>query len=103
MTEVCVNSREEKLNVWTVKITFKKNGEQFIWNSHENRLQGLGLEVYERDMINYFGIGEDGRIGFGFDMNRTSNRCCNKSVYGAIGTCYFLCPCCCSRGTTIAE
>ena len=44
-------------------------------------LEPLGKEVFERDMINYFGIGDDGRIGLGFDMNRTNNRYCNKAVY----------------------
>jgi len=38
MTEICINSREEKLNVWTVKITFKKNGDTLVWNSNTRRL-----------------------------------------------------------------
>lgn len=32
-------------------------------------------------MINYFSIGVDARIGFGFDKNRTPYQCCNKFVY----------------------
>jgi hypothetical protein len=103
MTEICINSREERLNVWTVKVTYKKGGDTLLWNSRTRRLEPVGKEVFERDMINYFGIGEDGRIGLGFDMNRTTNRWCNKAVYGGIGTCYWLCPCCCSRGLTINE
>ena len=103
MTEICINSREEKLNVWTVRTTFKQGGDTLVWNAGANRLQPLKMEVFERDMINYFGIGEDGRIGMGFEMNRTSSRCCNKAVYGLIGGCYFFCPCCCSRGLTITE
>ena len=77
MTEICINSREERLNVWTVKVNYKKGGDTFLWNSRTRRLEPVGKEVFERGMINYFGIGEDGRIGLGFDMNRTSNRCCN--------------------------
>ena len=30
---------------------------------------------------NYFSVGVDGRIGMGFDRNRTSSACCNKTVY----------------------
>lgn len=74
-----------------------------MWNSKTRRQEGLGKDVYERDMINYFGLGEDGRVGYGFEMHRTNNRCCNRTVYGVLGTCYFLCPCCCQRGTTVAQ
>ena len=37
--------------------------------------------MYEKQMINYFSIGVDARIGYGFDKNRTTNQCCNKCVY----------------------
>lgn len=41
MTDICLNSREEKLNVWTVKVTFKTGGDTLIWNSSTRRLEPL--------------------------------------------------------------
>ncbi len=101
MREICENSREEKLNVWSVKVTFKpRGGDTFEVDSRTRNLVGKGHEFFERDMINYFGLGEDGRIGVGFERMRTSNRCCNKAVYGLIGFCFFV-GCC--RGRTVGE
>lgn len=54
-------------------------------------------------MINYWGMGEDARIGVGkllillkvtgFEKNRTKTRCCNKVVYCCIGFCNMVCKC----------
>ena len=52
-------------------------------------------------MTNYFGIGEDGRIGLGFELHRTTNRYCNKAVYFLVGCCNFFCPW--TRGLTISD
>ena len=41
MTEVCINSREEKLNVWSVKVTFKEGGDTLIWNAKTRRLEPM--------------------------------------------------------------
>ncbi|CAK61805.1 unnamed protein product (macronuclear) [Paramecium tetraurelia] len=48
--------------------------------ANEMKLQ-LNDQRYYKQMINYFSIGVDARIGFGFDKYRTSNQCCNKCVY----------------------
>lgn len=47
-------------------------------------------------MINYFGIGMDGEISLAFEKKRTSNRFCNKVVYGWEGAKKILCCCCTS-------
>ena len=101
MREICENSREEKINVWTVKVTFKaRGGDTFEVDSRTRNLVGKGHEYFERDMINYCGLGEDGRVGVAFERYRTNSRCCNLSVYGVIGACFFL-GCC--RGDTVAQ
>ena len=59
---------------------------------------------FERYMINYFSMGEDARIGTGFEKKRTKNRCCNNLNYGLIGLCNFICgACCCQRPPLISE
>jgi diacylglycerol kinase (ATP) len=61
-------------------------------------------EVYERYMINYFSMGEDARVGTGFEKKRTKNRCCNNVNYAFIGLCNFFCGvCCCQRPPLISE
>jgi hypothetical protein len=37
MTEICINSREERLNVWSIKVIYKKGGETIVWNSNTRR------------------------------------------------------------------
>ncbi len=46
-------------------------------------------------MINYISMGEDARVGIGFDKKRTNTRCCNNVVYGLIGL--YNTVCCCRR------
>lgn len=41
----------------------------------------LKQNTFHKKMANYFSIGVDARIGFGFDKLRTTSRCCNKCVY----------------------
>lgn len=68
LREICENSREEMLNVWSVKVTYKqKGGDTFLVDTKTKNIVRMGNEYFERDMINYCGLGEDGRVGFGFD------------------------------------
>ena len=39
------------------------------------------LNVFKKSFINYLSLGYDARVGFGFDKNRSSNRCWNKCIY----------------------
>ena len=52
-------------------------------------------------MINYMGMGEDGRIGFNVEKYRTKNRMCTKTLYCLFGAFFFLCPC--TRGPTVSQ
>ena len=53
--------------------------------------------MYKKLMVNYFSVGVDSHIGFGFDKNRTHNVCCNKCVYACEG----IKKCCCHRSKSI--
>ncbi len=39
----------------------------------------------KKHFCNYFSIGVDGKIGFSFDMHRTSTRMGNLAMYGVLG------------------
>jgi hypothetical protein len=39
------------------------------------------MSQYRRSFINYFSLGYDARIGFGFDKKRSGKRCLNKCIY----------------------
>lgn len=40
---------------------------------------------FSRSFCNYFSIGIDGKIGYAFDMHRTTSRWRNLLVYGTMG------------------
>ena len=102
VSEICENTREEKLNIWSIKTSFKeRGGNVYEVNSRTKQLEAKNEQYFERDMTNYFGIGEDGRIGLGFELHRTTNRYCNKAVYFLVGCCNFFCPW--TRGLTISD
>ncbi len=35
--------------------------------------------------VNYFSFGLDGKVGYSFDMHRTTTRIGNLAIYGALG------------------
>lgn len=45
----------------------------------------LKTDTYKRSFVNYFSFGIDGKIGYSFDMHRTSSRIGNLAMYGVIG------------------
>lgn len=65
--ELCLNTQVKDVNVWNVKVNFRDGGDLYAVDSYSRDLEPQNLEVYERDMINYFGLGEDGRIGVAFE------------------------------------
>ncbi|CAK65676.1 unnamed protein product (macronuclear) [Paramecium tetraurelia] len=76
---------ESYFDVWDVDIRLQQGGYISEIKRNENGVGEMKLQLkdqrYYKQMINYFSIGVDARIGFGFDKNRTSNQCCNKCVY----------------------
>lgn len=45
----------------------------------------LETKTIKKHFCNYFSIGVDGKIGFSFDMHRTSTRMGNLAMYGVMG------------------
>lgn len=39
------------------------------------------ISSYKRSFINYFSLGYDARVGFGFEKKRSNSRTCNKCIY----------------------
>eukprot|EP00347_Sterkiella_histriomuscorum_P014386 403361066 len=91
--EICQNTQERYINVWTIIIKFKQGGESYEIDPATKNYAIKNETFFERYMINYFGLGEDGRIGAGFEKKRTSKRCCNKLVYGCVGLWNMICKC----------
>lgn len=102
--EICLNAEEKFLNVWTVVVTYKKGGCMMEIDGNTKQYFPRSETVFERYMINYFSMGEDARVGTGFEKKRTKNRCCNNVIYGILGLCNFFCgACCCRRPPLITE
>lgn len=89
---ICEHSQVRDFNVWNVEAKFKPDGAIYDFNSKTQQVEAREKPEYERDMINYFGIGEDGRIGFAVEKRRTANRYLNKFLYFFYGVEFFCCP-----------
>jgi len=102
--EICLNAEEKQLNVWTVEVKYRKGGATMEIDSRTKEYVPREETVWSRYMINYFSMGEDARVGTGFEKKRTKYRCCNNVVYGLLGVCNFFCAnCCCRRPPLITE
>ena len=53
-----------------------------------------GTYTYTAFMALYFSLGEDAKIGFDFEANRTASRCGNFCRYACSGMKRFFCGCC---------
>jgi diacylglycerol kinase (ATP) len=62
-TEICLNSFEKKINVWTVIVKFREGGDTYEVDPRSKDYVPKNETFFERYMINYWGMGEDGRIG----------------------------------------
>lgn len=89
---ICEKSEVKDFNVWNVQARFKPEGAIYDFNSKTQAVEAREKAEYERDMINYFGVGEDGRIGFAVEKRRTANRYLNKFLYFIYGVEFLCCP-----------
>jgi diacylglycerol kinase (ATP) len=102
--EICLNAEEKNLNVWTVLVKFKFGGALMEIDPSTRTYFERKETFFERYMINYFSMGEDARVGTGFEKKRTNNRFCNNLNYSLIGLCNFICGvCCCRRPPLITD
>ena len=69
ISEICLNSFEDHINVWDVLVTFKKGGDTYSVDSSTKKYKAHNETFYQRYMINYCGVGDDAKIGFGNNFN----------------------------------
>ena len=81
MNEICLNSEVVDLNVWVVAVSYREGGGTYQVDPNTRKYEPKTEPLYQRFMINYFGLGIDAKIGAGFEKRRTNVRCCNKVVY----------------------
>lgn len=93
MNEICLNSQEQPINIWRVQVNYRNDGATLTTNSRTRELDE-DTQVFDRLMINYFGLGEDGRLGLEFEKRRTGNRHCNDCCYFWVGFKAFMCYFC---------
>lgn len=60
-----MNTSEKKINVWTIVVRFKERGDTFEVDSRTKDYSPKNETFFERYMVNYWGLGEDARIGIG--------------------------------------
>lgn len=99
--EICLNTKEQNFNVWSVLVKFRSGGAAFEVDAKTRKFKEKHETIFERYMINYSGLGEDGRVGVEFEMKRTGNKCCNDLIYGYIGVKNMIC--CCFRPAIISN
>ena len=79
-----IDAQVSSFDIWKVVVKVKEGGS--IKKIKDGRKVPVtdSLE-FSKLCCNYFSVGVDGRIGLGFDRNRTKSACCNKTVYACEG------------------
>ena len=103
--EICCNSNSQQVNIWDVHFVIRNDGD--IQSIRDNRATSIldksrkaqknsekGTYTYTAFMALYFSIGDDAKIGFDFEANRTASRCANKCRYVCSTIKYWFCGCC---------
>ena len=112
-------SKITKIDIWEITINFNENssllvstskGEKIIYssgninnninNNNNNIIIINNNKVFTKNFINYMSIGYDAVCGAEFEMKRSSNRTCNRIIYGYEGVKRYLC---CKKNHTINE
>ena len=65
ITEICWHSSEKRINIWSLMVTFKEGGGTYEVNPATKSYELKSEPFFERYMINYWGMGEDARVGVG--------------------------------------
>jgi diacylglycerol kinase (ATP) len=70
----------EKFDLWSIRIKVSSDGGN-IWRIKDKKKTSIESLALVKPMINYFSIGAESRVGFGFDKHRTKSQALNKAVY----------------------
>jgi len=109
-------SKITKIDIWEISINFNENssllvctskGEKLIYSSGNNNINDNNHiiitnnnKLFRKNFINYMSIGYDAVCGAEFEMKRSSNRNCNRIIYGYEAVKRYLC---CKKNLTINE
>lgn len=73
------------IDIWEVKLNLDENDGMIISHGSDKKAlvdkEGNKILSFRKSFINYFSLGYDARVGFGFEKSRSSSRCCNKLIY----------------------
>ncbi len=85
----------DKLNIWDVTVTMDEMTRVGAGGRDESMKQSQGDKTFKYQMCNYYSIGQDVKVGYQVEQQRTGYRCCNYMCYGLCGFKYVCCSCCC--------
>ena len=78
-------SKKTSIDIWDLKLVLDDSeGEIIEYKGGMVPLlddKGNKITEFRRSFINYFSLGYDANVGFSFNKNRSSIRCCNKFIY----------------------
>lgn len=78
-----LSGEESSMDIWKMEAEVQEYGK------FEKVEGGLGKVLegkkYSKHWVNYFSFGIDGKIGYSFDLHRTSSRMGNLAMYGCLG------------------
>jgi len=92
-TEIVANAIIDRLDIWNVSIECSdifRVGE----GQADKSLKPKASESYDFQMCNYLSMGNESKIGYSVEQNRTSSRCCNYACYTVQCLSNFFCCCC---------
>jgi len=78
------NAEVSPINIWEVEVECANTNDIYYIDDFNNKRKenSTGNKLLKRHMINYFSVGEDASIGFGFEKHRTSSTFWNEFYYG---------------------
>lgn len=93
VSEICLKSTAKRMNIWDLHFQVGAQGTIFgVRKSKEVDLLNSDNKVLHLQMCNYFSVGQESKVGFQVELNRTTNRKCNIICYVLQGL-KVLCSC----------